>query len=139
MPTPLHAPVTLLVIDDEPSFVKALALLLRRDGATVDTADNGNCALALLQERCYDVILCDLHMPALDGPTFYAILTSQYPALCSRVIFLTGDTLCADSLTFLEQCGQPWLPKPCTIAAIRNAIAHVLRVAPPLKRPCHAS
>ncbi len=139
MTMPLHAPVTVLVIDDEPGFVKALALLFRRDGATVDTADNGNRALALLQERCYEVILCDLHMPELDGPTFYAILTSQYPALRSRVIFLTGDTLRADSLTFLEQCGQPWLSKPCTFAAIRHAITHVLRVAPPLRPPCQAS
>ena len=74
---PLYTPARILVIDDTPSFVKALAILLRRDDAIVDTAANGNHALALLQERCYDVILCDLHMPDLVGPTFYAILTSQ--------------------------------------------------------------
>jgi CheY-like chemotaxis protein len=139
MPLSLSAPVAILVIDDAPSFVKALALLLRRDGATVDTAANGQRALTLLQERCYDVILCDLHMPELDGPTFYAIRRSQYPHLRSRVIFLTGDTLRADRRTFVEACGQPWLSKPCTIAAIRRTIAHVLRVAPPLRPPCQAS
>src|SRR5438045_1197288 len=52
--------------------------LLRRDGATVDTADTGHRALALLQERRYDVLLCDLRMPELDGPAFYAILMRQY-------------------------------------------------------------
>ena len=118
-------PVTLLLIDDEPSFVRALATLLRRDGSTVDTANNGNCALAQLQERHYDVLLCDLRMPDLDGPTFYDILTSQYPTLRLRVVFLTGDTLSADSIAFLKQCGQPWLPKPCTIVAVRSAIAQV--------------
>ena len=51
-------PVTLLLIDDEPSFVRALATLLRRDGSTVDTADTGTRALARLQERRYDVLLC---------------------------------------------------------------------------------
>jgi len=136
---PLPAAVTLLVIDDDPSFRRALALLLRRDGATVDTAANGQRALALLQERPYEVILCDLHMPELDGPTFYAILTSQYPHLCARVIFLTGDILRVASRTFLEQCGQPWLAKPCTFAAIRHAMAHVLRVTSPLRPPCRAS
>ena len=55
-----QTPVTILLIDDEPGFARALALLLRRDGYTIDTADNGNRALALLQERCYDVLLCDL-------------------------------------------------------------------------------
>jgi CheY-like chemotaxis protein len=128
-----------LVIDDEPSFVQALALLLRRDGCTVDTGANGHRALALLQERLYDVVLCDLHMPELDGPTFYAIVTRQYPVLRPRVIFLTGDSFRADSRTFLDQCSQPWLPKPCTIAAIRHTIAHVLRMAPPLRPPCQAS
>lgn len=139
MPLSLPASVTILVIDDTPSFVKALALLLRRDGARVDTAANGQRALTLLQERGYDVILCDLHMPDLDGPTFYALLRSQYPHLRARVIFLTGDTWRADSRTFLAAYGQPWLPKPCTIAAIRHAIAHVLRSASPLRPPCQAS
>ena len=125
----LHTSVTILVIDDAPSFVRALAVLLRRDGATVDTADTGHRALARLEERRYDVILCDLRMPELDGPAFYAILTRQYPALRQRVIFLTGDTLRADSLAFLEQCGQPWLAKPCMIAAVRRAIQHVLHAA----------
>ena len=63
-----HTPVTILLIDDEPSFVCALARLLRRDGYTVDTVDNGQRALAQLHTQRYDLILCDLHMPVLDGP-----------------------------------------------------------------------
>jgi len=55
------------------------------------------------------VLLCNMQMPELDGPAFYDILTSQYPALRQRVIFLTGDTLRSDSMAFLAQCGQPWL------------------------------
>jgi CheY-like chemotaxis protein len=83
----------ILVIDDEVALTKALARLLRRDGYTVETADNANRALALLQQQSYDIILCDLHMPALDGRGFYALLLRHAPALCPRVIFLTGDTL----------------------------------------------
>ncbi len=124
---PPYVPVTILVVDDEPGFLKALALILRRDGATVDTADNGNLALALLQERRYDLLLCDLRMPELDGPTFYNILTSQYPYLRQRVIFLTRDILNAESMVFLERSGQPWVPKPCNAAEVRSAIAHVLQ------------
>ena len=126
---PPHVPETMLVVDDEPGFLKALALILRRDGATVDTADNGHRALALLQERHYDIILCDLRMPELDGPTFYDILTSQYPHLRQRIIFLTGDTLNATSMAFLTQCGQPWVPKPCNAAEVRSAIAQILHNA----------
>ena len=39
------------------------------------------------QVQPYDVIVCDLRMPELDGPAFSAILTRQYPALRQRVIF----------------------------------------------------
>jgi two-component system NtrC family sensor kinase len=125
-----HIPRTILVIDDEPSVIRALTGLLRRDGYSVGTASNGRHALTQLQERPYDVIVCDLHMPDLDGPAFYAILARQYPALGQRVIFLTGDSVSAASTTFLTQCGRPWLPKPCPIATIRRAIQHVLQVSP---------
>lgn len=127
MPQP--TPVTILLIDDEPSFVRALATLLRRDGYTVDTADNGELALAQLQERRYDILLCDLRMPALDGPALYDILTSHYPYLRQRVIFLTGDTLSIASTAFVERSGQPCVPKPCTATEVRSAIAHVLHNA----------
>jgi CheY-like chemotaxis protein len=79
----------------------------------------------------YDVILCDLHMPDVDGPAFYAILVRQYPALRQRVIFLTGDTRGSANKTFLTQSGRPWLRKPCPIATIRRAIQHVLQAFPP--------
>jgi CheY-like chemotaxis protein len=124
-----HTPVTILLIDDEPSFVCALARLLRRDGYTVDTVDNGQRALALLYTQRYDLILCDLHMPVLDGPALYSLLAQQAPPLCQRVIFLTGDTLGAASTAFLAQCGQPCLYKPCTAAEVRGLIQQVLGAA----------
>ena len=126
-----HLPRTILVIDDEPSVVRALTGLLRRDGYRVGTASNGRHTLAQLQAQPYDVILCDLRMPELDGSAFYAILTRQYPALRQRVIFLTGDTGGDASRTFLTQSGRPWLRKPSPITTIRRAIQYVLQAAPP--------
>src|SRR4030095_3645925 len=102
-----HLPRTILVIDDEPSVVRALTGLLRRDGYVVGTASNGWHALAQLQAHPYDVIVCDLRMPELDGPAFYALLTRQYPALRPRVIFLTGDSEGETTRTFLRRCGSP--------------------------------
>jgi CheY-like chemotaxis protein len=140
MPLPLPAFFSILVVDDEPTFASPLAHLLRRDGATVEIVDNGQEALARLQTQPYDVILCDLRMPTLDGATFYARLTQQFPVLRQRVIFLTGDTLQADSITFLDACGQPWLPKPCTMTAVRHAIQQVLGVGPaPETHPVRAA
>jgi CheY-like chemotaxis protein len=127
----LHTPVTLLIIDDEPGFASGLARLLRRDGYSVDTAENGQRALAQLQEHHYDLVLCDLRMPELDGRAFYAILLRQYPTLRTRLIFLTGDALSVDIKDFLAQCGQPWLYKPCHAAEVRNAIQQILAPVSP--------
>src|SRR5215831_14426990 len=115
-----------LIVDDNPGILSGLTRLLQRDGHTVQTATDGQAALALLQEGCYDLILCDLLMPALDGQTLYVLLQRQLPALCPRMIFLTGDTLSSDSMRFVEQCGQPWIQKPCSLAEIRTAMAQVL-------------
>ena len=114
--------VRILIIDDEPSFVSALTRLLSHDGATVDAATNGSLALVQIQTHRYDVILCDLLMPELNGPDFYAALLRQYSHLQQCTIFLTGDTLGAASTAFLEQCGRPWLHKPCNAAEVRNAM-----------------
>jgi len=122
----LHPPVKILVIDDEPSIVRGLTLLLRRDGYTVETATNGQHALAQLHAQPYDVILSDLRMPELDGRAFYTVVQQQYPAFQQRVIFLTGNGDEADSQAFLAQCGQPWLRKPCPIAVLRRTIQQVL-------------
>ena len=116
----------MLVVDDDPGILSALIHLLQHDGHTVQTATDGQAALAHLQERNYNLVLCDLLMPELDGQTLYGLLLQQSPALCQRIIFLTGDTLGVDSQAFLAQCGQPWIPKPCSIAEVRTAMAQVL-------------
>ena len=124
-------PATILVIDDEPSIVRALVRLLRRDGAVVATAGNGREALAQLHAHPYDLILCDLRMPELDGRAFYARLQQRAPALCQRVIFLTGVSDAAPNQAFLAQCGQPWLRKPYPIAALRSAMQQILGAGAP--------
>ncbi len=113
---------TILIIDDEPGMARALTFLLQRDGHTVETAANGRLALTKCQERDYDMILCDLRMPELDGPGFYRELQRRGSSLCQRVLFLTGDTLDPEARAFLEQVALPHLNKPFTAAMIRKAL-----------------
>jgi CheY-like chemotaxis protein len=118
---------TILLVDDEPGIAKALPRLLQRDGHTVDTAANGRLALKMLQERSYDLILCDLRMPELDGPGLYRALEQQNPQLCRRFLFLTGDTLSPEVQAFLTQSGVPRLTKPFSATEVRRAIAQALQ------------
>jgi CheY-like chemotaxis protein len=115
----------ILLVDDEPSVVRGLARLLRADGYQAETARNGREALAQLQGWHYEAIVSDLRMPELDGRAFFARLRHEYAPLHQRVIFLAGAWSEPDTQAFLEQSGQPWLRKPCTIAAIRDAIPQV--------------
>jgi CheY-like chemotaxis protein len=122
-PTP---PATILIVDDEIGIVRGLARILRRDGHQVDTASNGRQALALLQTQEYDLILCDLRMPELDGPGLYHALESRQPDVLPRFIFLTGDTLSPEAEAFLEHVGVPRLIKPFSAAEGRNAVRQAL-------------
>jgi CheY-like chemotaxis protein len=125
----------ILIVDDEASIRSALAYLLRRDGHAVETAMNGVLALEKLQSRSFDLILCDLRMPELDGPGLYQALQDRSPPLVQGFIFLTGDTLNAETTEFLERVGAPRLTKPFTAAEARRVVEQALqapsRIIPP--------
>jgi two-component system NtrC family sensor kinase len=116
-----------LLIDDELSIQRALKRLLQRRGHEVTTATNGLEALTALQERSYEVILCDMRMPDLDGPGFYRELEQRYPHLLSRIIFLTGDILSPEAQTFFDQINSPRLVKPLKIRDVEPIIEKILK------------
>jgi CheY-like chemotaxis protein len=117
---------TILVIDDEIGTAKALVRLFHRDGHSVDTAANGYLALAQLRERLYDLILCDLRMPKLDGPGLYRSLAQDQPQLLPRFIFVTGDTLSPTAKAFLEESQAPYLVKPFHAEEVRRVVQQAL-------------
>ncbi|HEY5974985.1 MAG TPA: sigma-54 dependent transcriptional regulator [Geobacteraceae bacterium] len=60
----------ILVVDDEESLRHVLSVVLKKQGYLVDTADNGEAALAKLSEQRYQFILSDIMMPQMDGTRF---------------------------------------------------------------------
>jgi signal transduction histidine kinase/CheY-like chemotaxis protein len=118
---------TILVVDDEPGITSALAYLLSRDGYIVDTASNGRVALEKLDQRVYDLILCDLRMPELDGPGLYREVEQHSPPLLHRIVFLTGDTLSSETRVFLDSADMPYLSKPFRAADVRRVVQQRLQ------------
>jgi PAS domain S-box-containing protein len=118
----------ILVVDDELGIASALAYLLRRSGYHVDVATNGRLALERLSGRDYDLILCDLRMPELDGPGLYREIARHRPHLVPRMIFLTGDTLSPEAREFLERAGGLRLNKPFRAAEVRRLVQQALQV-----------
>jgi two-component system NtrC family sensor kinase len=117
----------LLVVDDEPGITRVLARLLRREGHDVDTALHGQQALRMLQEQDYDLVLCDLRMPELDGPSLYRYVMDHKPHYLRRFIFLTGDTLSPEADAFLKQADAPCLVKPFSAAQGRHVVRQALQ------------
>src|SRR5687768_11517243 len=103
---------TALVVEDEAALRAAVGDALMDAGFTVDRAADGKEALARVREREYDLIVCDLKMPRLDGPAFFAALSNEKPALARRVLFVTGDVAGTEAERFLESSGCRWLAKP---------------------------
>ena len=101
-----------LVVEDEVALGAAVAEALVDAGFLVDRANDGVEALERLKERPYDLIVCDLKMPRLDGSALYRELAANDPAMARRVLFVTGDVAGTDAERFLEESGCRWLAKP---------------------------
>jgi CheY-like chemotaxis protein len=71
----------ILLVDDDPIVLRALRRLLlgARPGWEIDMAESGEAALVLLETKTYDVVVTDLHMPALDGVTLLGRLKTEQP------------------------------------------------------------
>jgi signal transduction histidine kinase len=101
-----------LVIEDEEALGEAVAGALTDAGFRVDRAANGAEALTKIREHAYDVVICDLKMPKVDGMTFYREVSAAMPQIVRRLIFVTGDVAGTEAERFLEECGCRWLAKP---------------------------
>lgn len=101
-----------LVVEDEVALGEAVADALRDAGFEVDRAVDGEEAIARTQTRAYDLIICDLKMPGVNGMAFYQHLAATAPALKRRLVFVTGDVAGTEAEAFLERSGCRWLAKP---------------------------
>jgi signal transduction histidine kinase len=116
------AGASILVVEDETALANALSDALRDAGYVVARAADGAEALAEVQGRQFDLVICDLKMPRLDGKAFYRALALARPALIKRVIFVTGDVAGTDAERFLQETGCRWLAKPFRLADLLRAV-----------------
>jgi CheY-like chemotaxis protein len=117
---------SVLLVEDERPLADAVAEALTDAGLKVVHASDGEEALARVRHESYDVIICDLKMPRLDGRMVYRAIASATPALARRVIFVTGDVAGTDAERFLEETGCRWLAKPFRLADLLRAVRETL-------------
>ncbi len=115
-----------LVVEDEAALATAVAEALADAGFSVDRAPDGEEALALVRSHGYDVIICDLKMPRVDGMTFYRTVLAEAPGLASRILFMTGDVAGTEAERFLEESGCRWLAKPFRLSELLRVARAIL-------------
>jgi CheY-like chemotaxis protein len=83
-------PKRLLVVDDEPNLLRAVAAVLRTEGYEVVTARNGREALVRVAESVPDLIISDIRMPGMDGYQLAGQLRASSRTAIVPIIFLTA-------------------------------------------------
>jgi len=110
----------ILVIDDDPVVTRMLTRVLAMHRVVV--THSGADAIELLGQRSFDVILCDMSMPAMSGIAFYEQVRAITPELAPRVVFMTGGAFTAESHEFLANLPNSWLEKPFDIGTLRELV-----------------
>jgi two-component system NtrC family sensor kinase len=116
------AGASILVVEDEAKLASAVVDALRDAEYIVDHAPDGEAALAKVKAQAYDLVICDLKMPRMDGMAFYRTLSAAAPGLAKHVIFVTGDVAGTDAEKFLEESGCRWLGKPFRLGDLLRAV-----------------
>ncbi len=118
----------LLVVDDEEAVRELLRMTLVDLGFRVDLAPDGVAALRLLESNDfdYDAVLVDVRMPGLGGADLFRHIGERSPSLAGRVIFITGDTVSADTREFLDGAELQTVTKPFNAADLQAALAKTL-------------
>lgn len=114
----------ILVVDDDLPSVKMIAFLLREEGYTVLTANDGPEALRMVDEEMPDLVILDVMMPGMDGLE-----------VCRRIrritdlpiIFLSAKGETADRVAGLDVGGDDYLPKPFEPAELLARVRAVMR------------
>jgi signal transduction histidine kinase len=115
------AGTAVLVVEDEAALGAAVAESLQDAGFVVDRASDGVEALERVRAQHFDLIICDLKMPRVDGMEFYRTLETVKPEMTRRIMFVTGDVAGTDAERFLEQTGTRWLAKPFRLKDLLRA------------------
>jgi CheY-like chemotaxis protein len=115
-----------LVVEDEPTVARLIADVLEDEGFRVDVMLDGREALDRAAREPYDLVICDMKMPGLDGQHFYESLRRAGNPLRERFLFVTGDIVASQTREFLERNQLPHVAKPFRVEELTEKVHRVL-------------
>ncbi len=115
----------ILVVDDDAHMREVLALVLAEGDRHVDSVGSAKAALERLAQHTYDLVVCDLQLPELDGASVYDAIERQ-PSPRPAVVFVTGADPAGRYKAFLKTTPAPVLGKPFEINVLRETVRRLL-------------
>ena len=115
----------ILVVDDEPSIVDAVATALRYEGYDVEEAATGRAALAAVARTEPDLIVLDWMLPDLEGIEVGRRLRAK--GVKSAVLFLTAKDATENKVDALRAGGDDYVTKPFSLAEVVARVQAILR------------
>ena len=116
----------LLVVDDEPNLLRAVAAALRVQGYEVVTALTAAAALDRLSENLPDLVISDIRMPGMDGYALLRHLRARPETELLPVIFLTAKVGAADRIEGFRTGVDVYLTKPFELDELLAVIRRLL-------------
>jgi signal transduction histidine kinase/CheY-like chemotaxis protein len=132
-PLASYAGARILVVEDEPTVARLISDVLEDEGLRVEALLDGREALERAAEEEYDLVICDMRMPALDGEHFYKTLAATGNPLSRRFLFVTGDVVAAHTHEFLERNQLPHVAKPFRVEELTEKVRRVLSLVKPAR------
>ena len=117
----------ILVVDDLSDNLFLLQTVLEAEGYEVDTADNGNLALAKVEASPPDLILMDVRMPKMTGYEACEKLKADPQVASIPVVFLSAKGQESEIRTGLEAGAAEYLLKPFAPAELTERVAELLK------------
>jgi two-component system, NtrC family, response regulator PilR len=107
----------ILIVDDERSMREMLEILLRREGYDVTAAENGTAAIALLQERPFDMLISDVRMPDVSGIEVLRTAKALNPGIIGIMVTAYGSKESIQEVLRLQ--AADYLDKPFNVDELK--------------------
>lgn len=117
----------LLVVDDDPGLLRAVAETLRAEGYEVTTARRAAEALVRIAESLPDLIVSDIRMPGMDGYELVRHLRDSARTRLIPIVFLTAKDEIADRIAGFRSGVDAYLTKPFEPDELVAVVANILK------------
>ncbi|MFA5786946.1 MAG: response regulator [Actinomycetota bacterium] len=119
-----------LIVDDDPVVRAALEWALSDEGYQVETAADGESAVAAMSANAPDAVLLDLMLPGMDGWGVLREITRLGIRSRTRVILVTGRVQESDILLGWRHGVDEYVTKPFDVNQVVEVVAEILQAAP---------